>query len=902
MFNFTFRRGTQTQKIQTAKNTKNSPINLKKTISTSNFVYGSKKIAFNVKSREDYWKEIENILDSNQDIFELFIVNKINEIMQIENDESEENIYEDLIYKPVSAPLAICLLLLNQDYFKSKIFNEYLNSEKHQVYAYTHWNGQSFSNNTDKLEVENPFSLEGEEYKQILPGYKNIHSMKFYKGSQILKTKTSDQYKTTPIKYYGSYNLDLDKFQRIYKDDLDSEISSGASIKDFNTIDNRTETLNKYPELDSYLYADGVFKKLKESPYNSQTYQISILRGGYGFGPLNISYFLKIMDFDSSKLTDIILSLLLSADSGMILGDAIKGLREWRGSINDSSVFSFIDSETYSDIQILKILEYAGTLFLMLILGSQLKDQSSFKLSFDIYDSKLLSLGSIMGNSFEFLTNVLKKVLAENLKTKLDKPILNDLEVFSFEVPCVMKKDGKTTTKGTFNMMDYNKNFSDMIFDNEPMETLFNIKKIIDKEKQLTDYIIPNDGYSIYDFITKGLNKCFTDQVIKNIHNFTDTTKRYISTSNDFYCEAQSSDIDLISPYLSSDLLIVPRKDRKIENVNELGKVETALYTSLDSKVDSTKCRLTFNIGDNSWNSIGQLQESKFSLPIYTFLIVPPQGTAYFKIDGIKTVSPTLNLLVLKYDYDPKKERRFYNIRIEAGSEFYVNNIKYTVIKDKILDDRFSIDDHLHLNYTEPGKTLAKFGDTNNYFGYFSIQDIDTVDEFGIYHNLSIEQFMIISNKQKAGDGGNAALPLLNTAHIKYSNEIYGLEYLNQRSMTERNFAINKTSNLKIINVQDKIYQLFQECGFFFDLESFNMSTILRYKKVDQSYPIYRFIDSFALCILKLSFINSFFISYSLDMLQLEDSQKEFYNILTDYLSDFLKVKQVYTTPTTKLY
>ena len=78
----------------------------------------------------------------------------------------------------------------------------------------------------------------------------------------------------------------------------------------------------------------------------------------------------------------------------MILGDAIKGIREWRGISNDSDIFSFIDSEVYSDIQILKILEYAGTLFLMLILGSQLKDQSSFTLSFDVNDTKLLNIGS----------------------------------------------------------------------------------------------------------------------------------------------------------------------------------------------------------------------------------------------------------------------------------------------------------------------------------------------------------------------------------------------------------------------------------------------------------------------------------------------------------------------------
>ena len=89
----------------------------------------------------------------------------------------------------------------------------------------------------------------------------------------------------TPLNFYGSYNLDQNKFQRIYKDYINDQIKSVSTIKDYNTLDSRTELLNKYPELDSYLYVDGLFNKLKESPYNSQTYQISILRGGYGFGP-----------------------------------------------------------------------------------------------------------------------------------------------------------------------------------------------------------------------------------------------------------------------------------------------------------------------------------------------------------------------------------------------------------------------------------------------------------------------------------------------------------------------------------------------------------------------------------------------------------------------------------------
>ena len=893
MFNFSFRRGTQAQKIQTAKNSKRTPINLKKTVSTSSFVYGSKKIAFTVRSREDYWKDIENLLNTNQDLFELFVINKINEIMQFDKDESEENIYEDLIYKPVSGPLAICLLLLNQNYFKSKIFNDYLNSEKHQVYDYTHWNGQSFLNNADKLEIENPFSAEEEEYKQILPGYKNIDAVKFYKGCQLLKTsQNSDTYFiNTPLNFYGSYNLDQNKFQRIYKDYINDQIKSVSAIKDYNTLDNRTELLNKYPELDSYLYVDGLFNKLKDSPYNSQTYQISILRGGYGFGPLIISYFLKLIDFDDSKLTDIILSLLLSADSGMILGDAIKGIREWRGISNDSDIFSFIDSEVYSDIQILKILEYAGTLFLMLILGSQLKDQSSFKLSFDIYDTKLLNIGSIIGNSFDTLKVILKRILAENLKTTLAKPILNETEVFTFEVPCVMKKDGKTETKGTFNMMDFSKNFSDLIFDNEPMETLFGIKKIIDKENKLTDYIIPNTGYTIYDFITKGLNKCLIEQVIKNIQEFSNTSKKYSSKTNSYFKQIYTSDIGLISPSLSSDLLITPRKSRnlKIQKLDS-SNLYSADYTAINSTVDTSKCRVLFNLDDNTWDSIGQLKDTNYTTRTHTVILASQYDEAYIVIDGVKTTK-NYNVSIIPMMYDDTST--FY---IDVGTIFYANNVKYTVIERKNLSDDFKIDSTFRLIYKKNPSKVDTFSGKKLFT--YKIENIKVTDEMGNYHNMTIDKFKMVAD---TGSTDNNYI-ILNFGSVRHNDELYNPIYLERHVMTDRINCLGNFNNLKTVNVQDRIAQLFQECGFYFDLETSQLKTIARYRKVDESYPIYKFINSFALCILKLSFINSFFVSYSLDLLGVDNSTKEFYNILSDYLSDFLTVKQNYTKPTTNFY
>ena len=52
------------------------------------------------------------------------------------------------------------------------------------------------------------------------------------------------------------------------------------------------------------------------------------------------------------------------------------------------------------------------------------------------------------------------------------------------------------------------------------------------------------------------------------------------------------------------------------------------------------------------------------------------------------------------------------------------------------------------------------------------------------------------------------------------------------------------------------------------------------------------YINRFALCILKLSVINSFCTSYSIDLQSLPDSTKSFYNIYKSYLGDFIDIKQ----------
>ena len=66
------------------------------------------------------------------------------------------------------------------------------------------------------------------------------------------------------------------------------------------------------------------------------------------------------------------------------------------------------------------------------------------------------------------------------------------------------------------------------------------------------------------------------------------------------------------------------------------------------------------------------------------------------------------------------------------------------------------------------------------------------------------------------------------------------------------------------------------------------------YKSNDEKYPIYNFLNRFALCILKLCFINILYTSYSLDSLIDIETKTEFYNILSNYFTDFIDISQNY--------
>ena len=221
------------------------------------------------------------------------------------------------------------------------------------------------------------------------------------------------------------------------------------------------------------------------------------------------------------------------------------------------------------------------------------------------------------------------------------------------------------------------------------------------------------------------------------------------------------------------------------------------------------------------------------------------------------------------------KDNEYY---IEEGYYFLIRNIRYTVI--------------------EKTKVIAA-GEGTQYFNMETVSGSNTgriisfkkekkelnvnckvVDEFGKFHKLS---FTI-----KIQDSDNPKYPLIGQS--VYHNEYYGdLEVFSKCCMTERHKDYIHFNSIRSSNIQGAIIKLFQRCGFFFHVISHNYVGGL----IDtQEHLKYDFINRFALCILKLSVINAFCMSYSIDLLSLPDSVRSFYDIYKSYLGDFIDIKQ----------
>ena len=884
MFNFK----DQQIKITQKQNQYNQVKNLRKEISRqSPFKYASKKISFNVKNRSEFWDKLEQSYLNDKDKIDFLIINEIKNILT--NDSSvnyQTEALDSVMYTPVSPVLATTLIMLNKALFKCDTFDKYTNNTENQVYAYTHWTGDNFLNK-NSLVIDDPFGNETDKYMQILPGYNNIEVMKFYKGYQLYMTSydtatninnTTAATHTEP-KFWGSYNIDTKRFQRIF--DIqpslsDSNTGTVGNISGLKGTDGTTETdietLNKHPELDSYLYADGVFKRLMDSPYNSQSYQISVIRGGYGFGPINIACFLRAKEFNIERITDIISGILISEDSGMPLVDALKGIQEWRNVNTGSDIDIMFNS--LSDIRILRYLEYIGSIFFTAILGSSLKEKPLLNLPLTNNERKTYDIGYLMGHNYDVFVQMFKNGIKNKIWLK------ESTEIFSFEVPCVLY--GTTPTSGIFKIGDYVKNYADsLLLGSEPLDYAFNISSILDKEKSLTDYIIPQKGYTIFDFVTKGLNNCLITEVLKNIDKASSTSIHLQTFENSGYSHQTYGDVTSnLQLFISPDFLLCPRTDQSTSS----------------HVLDLNKARIHYDIYGHTAKLNGKLI-NKLDVPNAYCLFTLSSMTASYMIDEDNNTKTPFNLMPL-YLTDNNYDSGKWTLKFSfiPGDFIYVKNKRYC-----LLDYSFEYPNAIYTNSECTDLLINDFVFANDLFVKDSngnkvklasdlaktisaLSDIYVLDESdNMLHKLTINVDQPKRFVTSYCYGGLTDDQTILKTYIV--GTAYGTQ--NHKFLTEKYDAYLNYS------LQRSIKMIFNACGFYFLSSETSHWSDNNDLNIDIRYSeTVNFINRFGLCILKLSVINAFCMSYSIDLLSLPDSVRSFYDIYKSYLSDFIEIKQ----------
>lgn len=904
MFNFK----DQQIKIIQKQNQYNQVKNLRKEISRqSPFKYASKKISFNVKNRSEFWDKLEQSYLNDKDKIDFLIINEIKNILTNDSNVNyQTEALDSVMYTPVSPVLAITLIMLNKALFKCDTFDKYINNTENQVYAYTHWTGDNFLNK-NSLVIDDPFGNETDKYMQILPGYNNIEVMKFYKGYQLYMTSydtatninnTTAATHTEP-KFWGSYNIDTKRFQRIFNIQPslgDSNTGTVGNISDLKGTDGTTETdietLNKHPELDSYLYADGIFKRLMDSPYNSQSYQISVIRGGYGFGPINIACFLRAKEFNIERITDIISGILISEDSGMPLVDALKGIQEWRNVNTGSDIDIMFNS--LSDIRILRYLEYIGSIFFTAILGSSLKEKPLLNLPLTNNERKTYDVGYLMGHNYDVFVQMFKNGIKNKIWLK------ESTEIFSFEVPCVLY--GTTPTSGIFKIGDYVKNYADsLLLGSEPLDYAFNISSILDKEKALTDYIIPQKGYTIFDFVTKGLNNCLITEVLKNIDKGDLNELVLASYQNSVYSTISAAFHSNIQLFMSPDFLIAPRV-----NYNS---VETTVDENLVlCKNDVQRSSLKFNSQyENGITKINRfvLYGNKiisFRFGLYDFNndrkddIVTPfisfTATFEYNSDGSYTIQ-------LKIFGDSNERKYFYDT--QKNRYELLNNSNDNLIT---LSNLYLVIGKTSENISSVGYSNVDF--SNVYVYYSSTRDYKKLSDVIIEKlkdNSTESSFNILREKDNkiykmSLVGSINGVTLMNNGGECLTRDEIIESYCFNTVFNSQGRVIQSLKYDSFLNymLQCNIKMIFELCGFTFLGDNTHTMDSERDVKLSKNlqryYQATNFINRFGLCILKLSTINAFCTSYSLDLLSLPDTTRQFYDIYKSYLSDFIDIKQ----------
>ena len=140
-------RNNRVNKCPCVKKSTSKPFgSIKSMVNSSPFVYGAKKITFSVKQRETFWQPYFGL--RNGQIERALILD------YVMSEKKPQNILD----KPISPVLALTLLLLENDVFKTNGLKKFLDTD-----------------NSVRVNVYDS-STKKEKYTQYLPGYLNIHA------------------------------------------------------------------------------------------------------------------------------------------------------------------------------------------------------------------------------------------------------------------------------------------------------------------------------------------------------------------------------------------------------------------------------------------------------------------------------------------------------------------------------------------------------------------------------------------------------------------------------------------------------------------------------------------------------------------------------------------------------
>lgn len=139
-------RNNRVNKCPCVKKSTSKPFgSIKSMVNSSPFVYGAKKVTFSVKQRETFWQPYFGL--RNGQIERALILD------YVISEKKPQNILD----KPISPVLALTLLLLDNDVFKTNKLKKFLDTD-------------------NSVRVIAPDTDGKETYHQYLPGYLNIHA------------------------------------------------------------------------------------------------------------------------------------------------------------------------------------------------------------------------------------------------------------------------------------------------------------------------------------------------------------------------------------------------------------------------------------------------------------------------------------------------------------------------------------------------------------------------------------------------------------------------------------------------------------------------------------------------------------------------------------------------------